>query len=72
MPPIFATTQLIVFMVPKVPLVYQQAEAIKAQTKLRVKTFVGDDGVDFWKTEKWSEELEHADVIVLTAQVSRV
>ena len=62
--------KLIVFVVPTVALVTQQADYIASQLPLKVKAFRGDDGVEFWKTEQWEKQLEDANVIVLTAQVS--
>ncbi|KAI5479007.1 endoribonuclease Dicer [Pseudohyphozyma bogoriensis] len=61
--------KLIFFVVPSVPLVTQQANVLRQQTSLRVKQFIGADGVDFWQREKWQQELERADVVVLTAQI---
>lgn len=60
---------LIVFLSPTVTLVHQQASVLEASTTLRVKSFVGASGVDFWKTERWREELSTTDIAVLTPQV---
>ncbi|GAA6030078.1 hypothetical protein JCM8097_009245 [Rhodosporidiobolus ruineniae] len=60
---------LVVFLTPGVSLVHQQAAVLRSQTLLRVKTFVGADGVDYWKRETWQEQLKQADAIVLTPQI---
>jgi len=36
---------------------------------LKVKTFVGADGVDYWKREQWIEQIKECDVGVMTPQV---
>ncbi|KAH9734168.1 Endoribonuclease Dicer [Citrus sinensis] len=46
-----------VFLVPKVVLVPQQAEAIKMHTDLKVGKYWGDMGVDFWDGATWKEEI---------------
>ncbi|KAH9670548.1 Endoribonuclease Dicer [Citrus sinensis] len=46
-----------VFLVPKVVLVPQQAEAIKMHTDLKVGKYWGDMGVDFWDGATWKEEM---------------
>ncbi|GAA6007912.1 hypothetical protein JCM11491_006536 [Sporobolomyces phaffii] len=58
-----------VFLSPNVALVYQQAAAIEQTTHLKVKTFVGSDGVDYWKRERWIEQISSCDVGVMTPQV---
>lgn len=47
----------------------QQAQVIESQTTLRVKSFVGAQGVDYWHRERWQEEFAQADAIVLTPQI---
>ena len=61
--------RLVVFLTPTTTLVSQQAQVIEAQTSLRVKSFVGAQGVDYWKRDKWQQELDEADVVVLTPQI---
>ncbi|GAQ87876.1 hypothetical protein KFL_003840065 [Klebsormidium nitens] len=61
--------KLAAFIVPLVPLVHQQAEVIRVHTDLRVGHYYGDMGVDFWKAERWAEEMEKNQVLVCTAQV---
>ncbi|GJN87852.1 hypothetical protein Rhopal_000807-T1 [Rhodotorula paludigena] len=60
---------LIVFLTPTTTLVPQQAQVIESQTTLRVKSFVGAQGVDYWHRERWQEEFAQADAIVLTPQI---
>uniref|UniRef100_A0A0E0K826 Endoribonuclease Dicer homolog 1 n=1 Tax=Oryza punctata TaxID=4537 RepID=A0A0E0K826_ORYPU len=49
---------LAVFLVPKVPLVYQQAEVIRDRTGYRVGHYCGEMGQDFWDARKWQREFE--------------
>ncbi|MCD9639811.1 hypothetical protein HAX54_024554 [Datura stramonium] len=44
---------LAVFLVPKVPLVYQQAEVIREQTGYKVGHYCGEMGQDFWDARRW-------------------
>ncbi|GAA5850882.1 hypothetical protein JCM8547_009119 [Rhodosporidiobolus lusitaniae] len=60
---------LVVLLTPTVTLMHQQASVLRSQTFLRVKEFVGADGVEFWKRETWQEHLRHADAIVLTPAI---
>ena len=56
---------------PSVPLVYQQSDFIRTETKLNVKNFCGEMGVDFWDRDQWLKELDigRTDVIVCTPQI---
>ncbi|KAH9734167.1 Endoribonuclease Dicer [Citrus sinensis] len=58
-----------VFLVPKVVLVPQQAEAIKMHTDLKVGKYWGDMGVDFWDGATWKEEISKHEVLVMTPQI---
>ncbi|GAY66382.1 hypothetical protein CUMW_248260 [Citrus unshiu] len=58
-----------VFLVPKVVLVPQQAEAIKMHTDLKVGKYWGDMGVDFWDGATWKEEMSKHEVLVMTPQI---
>ncbi|KAK1261478.1 hypothetical protein QJS04_geneDACA018740 [Acorus gramineus] len=49
---------LAIFLVPKVPLVYQQAEVIREQTGYRVGHYCGEMGQDFWDARRWQREFE--------------
>ncbi|ONL93108.1 dicer-like 101 [Zea mays] len=60
---------LAVFLVPKVPLVYQQAEVIRERTGYRVGHYCGEMGQDFWDSRKWQREFESKQVLVMTAQI---
>ncbi|CAK9143613.1 unnamed protein product [Ilex paraguariensis] len=60
---------LAVFLVPKVPLVYQQAEVIRERTGFRVGHYCGEMGQDFWDTRRWQREFETKEVFVMTAQI---
>ncbi|GMH17328.1 hypothetical protein Nepgr_019169 [Nepenthes gracilis] len=60
---------LAVFLVPKVPLVYQQAEVIREQTGYHVGHYCGEMGQDFWDSRRWQREFESRQVLVMTAQI---
>ncbi|KAL2603175.1 hypothetical protein R1flu_025955 [Riccia fluitans] len=60
---------LAVFLVPKVPLVYQQAEVIRDRTGYEVGHYCGEMGQDFWDARRWQREFETKDVLVMTAQI---
>ncbi|CAM6105698.1 unnamed protein product [Calypogeia fissa] len=60
---------LAVFLVPKVPLVYQQAEVIRDGTGFNVGHYCGEMGQDFWDARRWQREFETKDVLVMTAQI---
>ncbi|KAF3321056.1 endoribonuclease Dicer 1 isoform X1 [Carex littledalei] len=60
---------LAVFLVPKVPLVYQQAEVIRERTGFRVGHYCGEMGQDFWDLKRWQREFESKQVLVMTAQI---
>lgn len=60
---------LAVFLVPKVPLVYQQAEVIRESTGFQVGHYCGEMGQDFWDARRWHREFETKDVLVMTAQI---
>ncbi|KAK6916929.1 Ribonuclease III domain [Dillenia turbinata] len=60
---------LAVFLVPKVPLVYQQAEVIRDQTGYQVGHYCGEMGQDFWDARRWQREFESKQVLVMTAQI---
>lgn len=60
--------QLVVFTTPTTTLVTQQAHVIATQTTARVKAFLGAE-VDFWKRERFEEELANADVLVCVPQI---
>nr|XP_043612306.1 endoribonuclease Dicer homolog 1 [Erigeron canadensis] len=60
---------LAVFLVPKVPLVYQQADVIREQTGFQVGHYCGEMGQDFWDARRWQREFEKKQVLVMTAQI---
>ncbi|KAG0625971.1 hypothetical protein M758_2G092600 [Ceratodon purpureus] len=60
---------LAVFLVPKVPLVYQQAEVIRNSTNFNVGHYCGEMGQDFWDARRWQREFDTKDVFVMTAQI---
>ncbi|KAA8520803.1 hypothetical protein F0562_014925 [Nyssa sinensis] len=60
---------LAVFLVPKVPLVYQQAEVIRDRTGYQVGHYCGEMGQDFWDARRWLREFETKQVLVMTAQI---
>ncbi|KAI3983845.1 hypothetical protein MKX01_011553 [Papaver californicum] len=60
---------LAIFLVPKVPLVYQQAEVIRESTGYKVGHYCGEMGQDFWDACRWLREFESNQVLVMTAQI---
>lgn len=60
---------LAVFLVPKVPLVYQQAEVIRDRTGYQVGHYCGEMGKNFWDLRRWQREFETRQVLVMTAQI---
>ncbi|KAL2341556.1 hypothetical protein Fmac_009496 [Flemingia macrophylla] len=58
-----------VFLVPKVVLVSQQAEAVKMHTNLKVGMYWGDMGVDYWDAATWKQETEKYEVLVMTPAI---
>ncbi|CAG8675935.1 16194_t:CDS:2, partial [Dentiscutata erythropus] len=62
-------TKLTFFLVNLVPLVFQQANVIKANCDLKVKHVCGEMGVDLWSEKEWRNNFENFDVLVMTAQI---
>lgn len=60
---------LAVFLVPKVPLVYQQSGVIAHDTYCKVGSYCGEMGQDFWDARRWQQDFETKDVLVMTAQI---
>ncbi|CAL0309193.1 unnamed protein product [Lupinus luteus] len=58
-----------VFLVPKVVLVSQQAEAVKALTDLKVGMYWGEMGVDYWDAATWKKETDEHEVLVMTPAI---
>ena len=58
-----------VFLVNSVPLVDQQADAIRKMTGLSVGSYCGADGVDDWDEERWRSETRKHQVLVLVHQI---
>lgn len=63
------STRLSVFLVPKVPLVSQQAKYLAMNLNMRVKHYYGAMCLHNWDDERWESELAMADVIVLTPDI---
>jgi superfamily II DNA or RNA helicase len=61
-----ASDKKIVFLVPKVALVEQQADFIGKQTPLRVTRFHGAMSIELTDRGKWKTEFEATDVLVMT------
>ncbi|KAH7890033.1 P-loop containing nucleoside triphosphate hydrolase protein [Phlebopus sp. FC_14] len=61
--------KVVVFLVPKVALVEQQANFIAAQTPLRVRKFHGSLDLEISDRANWKKEFERSDVVVMTAQI---
>jgi endoribonuclease Dicer len=61
-----ARGKVIVFLVPKVALVEQQANFIAAHTPLRVKKFHGSLDLELTDRANWRSSFEKSDVVVMT------
>ncbi|KAJ9599534.1 hypothetical protein L9F63_010006, partial [Diploptera punctata] len=57
------------FMVNTVALVGQQAGYIQRHSRFAVGQYSGDMNVDYWTREKWKDELEKHQILVMTAQI---
>ncbi|KIK15716.1 hypothetical protein PISMIDRAFT_292156 [Pisolithus microcarpus 441] len=64
-----ARGKVVVFLVPKVALVEQQAAFITSQTPLRVRKFHGRLDLELSDRANWKAAFEGADVVVMTAQI---
>ncbi|KAL4065225.1 hypothetical protein V8B97DRAFT_1946194 [Scleroderma yunnanense] len=64
-----AIGKVVVFLVPKVALVEQQATFITSQTPLRVRKFHGSLDMELSDRANWKAAFESADVVVMTAQI---
>ncbi|XP_047256670.1 endoribonuclease Dicer homolog 2-like [Capsicum annuum] len=58
-----------VFLVPTVVLVTQQGDALKMHTDLKVGTYWGEMGVDFWDASTWKHEVDKHEVLVMTPAI---
>lgn len=63
------SSKLIVFLVPKVPLVEQQATFIERQTPLRVGQCYGANAWDLTDRGAWRRQIAASDVIVMTGMI---
>ncbi|EIN07990.1 hypothetical protein PUNSTDRAFT_144457 [Punctularia strigosozonata HHB-11173 SS5] len=63
------SSKIIIFLVPKVPLVEQQATFIERQTPLRVGQCYGANAWDLTDRGAWRRQFAASDVIVMTAQI---
>jgi endoribonuclease Dicer len=61
--------KVIIFLVPKVPLVDQQGDFIAAQTPLRVCKLSGIVGVDMADRRRWQKRFKEHDVFVMTGDL---
>ncbi|XP_074663232.1 endoribonuclease Dicer-S-like [Tubulanus polymorphus] len=58
-----------IFLVPTTPMVEQQAKAIRYHTDFTVGNYIGALGVDLWTGEKWIEEFQKYQILVMTPQI---
>ncbi|VVB03773.1 unnamed protein product [Arabis nemorensis] len=58
-----------VFLVPRVVLVSQQAEALKMHTDLKVGMYWGAMGVDYWDSSTWKQQVDKYEVLVMTPDI---
>lgn len=64
--------KVVVFLVPKVALVEQQATFISSQTPLRVRKFHGSLDMELSDRANWKAAFEGADVVVMTGEYTDV
>ncbi|KAG2171419.1 hypothetical protein INT43_009080 [Umbelopsis isabellina] len=62
-------TKIAVFLVDRVPLVFQQKDVIAANCDLSVKHLCGEMVWDQWNEKLWETVLKEDDVCVMTAQI---
>ncbi|XP_012287234.1 endoribonuclease Dicer [Orussus abietinus] len=67
--PFFEGGKRSIFIVNTVPLVTQQSEYVARHTGLICKGYSGDMQIDYWDKNIWSREIEHNQVLVMTAQI---
>ncbi|KAH0713477.1 hypothetical protein KY289_009436 [Solanum tuberosum] len=58
-----------VFLVPTVVLVSQQGDALMMHTDLKVGTYWGEMGVDFWDAATWKHQVDGHEVLVMTPAI---
>ncbi|XP_014251027.1 endoribonuclease Dicer isoform X2 [Cimex lectularius] len=61
--------QRIFFLVNTIPLVNQQASAIRKHVSFVVGEYSGDMNVDYWNQQTWEDQLDRHQVLVMTAQI---
>jgi hypothetical protein len=61
--------RMVAFLVPRVPLVFQQAEVIRLNTELDVGEYCGEHNSDHFNVKAWEEEFNNRDVLVMTPQI---
>ncbi|KZS14290.1 Uncharacterized protein APZ42_020395, partial [Daphnia magna] len=59
----------IIFLVPTVVLAKQQSSYIRRHTCLEIGEYYGELGVDLWRGDRWTKELDKNNVLVMTAQL---
>lgn len=52
------------FLVNTVVLAHQQRDSIRKATALDVVVYTGDQNVDHWQRNRWSEEFENHQVLI--------
>ena len=57
------------FLVDRVPLVFQQCNAIKSNCDANIERIVGEMGIDKWSEENWKQIFKENDICVMTAQI---
>ncbi|CAF1083057.1 unnamed protein product, partial [Didymodactylos carnosus] len=58
-----------IFLVKQVPLVDQQGDYISLHTNMRVGKYYGELNTDAWDKQKWNNEFNSHQVLVMTAQI---
>jgi len=58
-----------IFLAPTNPLVKQQSDEISKHTVYNTEAFYGELGVDTWNQERWNNEINKNEVLVLTPDI---
>nr|AUH15439.1 dicer-like 3 protein [Dimocarpus longan] len=61
--------KLVVFLAPSVHLVHQQYGVIKSHVDFKVGKYYGAMNVDKWNLNRWQQEINQNDVLVMTPQI---
>lgn len=61
--------KITIILVNSVPLVDQHAKYVSNHTNFQVGQYTGDMNLDFWPKDKWYEEYDKYQVLIMTSQI---